>query len=262
MLGRIAPPSLLRVLVLRTATVSILAALVIVFVAQYVSNTLVQARFQDEAGVIANTATAAIQSRVVTATRGARFVAGLPTTKRLGVPLQTARTTDDIAAMQKFLIFAKSSIGADVLSYADAKGDIITGGQDTPPGAKLDRDLLARANASPEQAYVLYDEPAGVTVRALSIVRDEVDTGIILGYVMVGTVLDQSFLQSMQASSDVQVAILWRGQARAATIGIGADEIARFDRFIDEQNNSAHQIGDDLLQSEADADADRTGKPG
>ena len=237
MLGRIAPPSLLRVLVLRTATVSILAALVIVFVAQYVSNTLVQARFQDEAGVIANTATAAIQSRVVTATRGARFVAGLPTTKRLGVPLQTARTTDDIAAMQKFLIFAKSSIGADVLSYADAKGDIITGGQDTPPGAKLDRDLLARANASPEQAYVLYDEPAGVTVRALSIVRDEVDTGIILGYVMVGTVLDQSFLQSMQASSDVQVAILWRGQARAATIGIGADEIAQFPTSQDVDNS-------------------------
>ena len=61
MLARIAPPSLLRVLVFRTATVSLLAALVIVFVAQYVSNNLVQARFQDEAAVIANTATAGIQ---------------------------------------------------------------------------------------------------------------------------------------------------------------------------------------------------------
>ena len=77
MLRRLAPPSLLRVLVLRTATVSLLASLVIVFVAQYVSNNLVQARFQDEASVIANTATAAIEARVVTATRGARFVAGL-----------------------------------------------------------------------------------------------------------------------------------------------------------------------------------------
>ena len=47
MLRRLAPPSLLRVLVLRTATVSLLASLVIVFVAQYVSNSLVQARFQD-----------------------------------------------------------------------------------------------------------------------------------------------------------------------------------------------------------------------
>src|SRR5438105_57200 len=49
MFRRIAPPSLLRTLVLRTATVSIFAAVVIVFVAQYVSNSLVQARFQDEA---------------------------------------------------------------------------------------------------------------------------------------------------------------------------------------------------------------------
>ena len=237
MLRRIAPPSLLRVLVLRTATVSIFAALVIVFVAQYVSNSLVQSRFQDEAGVIANTATSAIEARVVTATRGARFVAGLPTTKRLGIPLQTARDPSDVAAMQSFLIFAKASIGADILSYADANGRVITGGQDIAPDEKLGPDLLARANASPEQAYVLYDEPAGVTVRALSIVRDEQDSSTILGYVMVGTVLDESFLQEIQASSDAQLAILWRGEARAATIGIGTDEVAQFPTSSDVDNS-------------------------
>src|SRR5438132_1984049 len=130
MLGRIAPPSLLRVLVLRTATVSVLAAFVIVFVAQYVSNSLVQARFQDEAGIIANTATSAIEARVVTATRGARFVAGLPTTKRLATELVSDTTPTTISDVQSFLLFAKSSIGADILSYADAKGTVITGGQD------------------------------------------------------------------------------------------------------------------------------------
>ena len=232
MLGRIAPPSLLRVLVLRTATVSVLAALVIVFVAQYVSNSLVQARFQDEAGVIASTATTAIEARVVTATRGARFVAGLPTTKKIATTFSTDRTPAAIADAQSFLIFAKSSIGADILSYADASGLVITGGQDLAPGEKLGPDLLARANASPEQAYVLYDELAGVTVRALSIVRDEANTQV-LGYIMVGTVLDESFLQSIQASSDAQLAILWRGQARAATIGIGGDEIAQFPTSAD-----------------------------
>jgi len=229
MLSRIASPSLLRVLVIRTATVSIFAALVIAFVAQYVSNSLVQARFEDEAGVIASTATTGVQDRIVTATRGSRFVAGLPTTKRLAVPLAVAsRSAMDVAAMQSFLIFAKSSIGADILSYADAAGNVITGGQDLAPGEKLGSDLLARANASPEQAYVLYDEPAGVTVRALSIVRDETNTNLVLGYVLVGTVLDRVFLQSVQASSDAQLAIIWRGQTRAATVGIGADEATQF----------------------------------
>jgi len=236
MLRRLAPPSLLRTLVLRTATVSLFAALVIVFVAQYVSNNLVQARFQDEASVIANTATSAIEARVVTATRGARFVAGLPTTKRLATDLLTDGTSAKIAEVQQFLIFAKSSIGADILSYADAKGSVVTGGQDVAEGEKLGPDLLARANASPEQAYVLYDEPAGVTVRALSIVRDDANS-VVLGYIMVGTVLDESFLQAIQATSDSQLAILWRGQARAATIGIDADEVAQFPTSADVDNS-------------------------
>ena len=236
MLRWIAPPSLLRVLVLRTATVSVLAALVIAFVAQAVSYNLVQARFQDEAGIIANTATTAIEGRVVTATRGARFVAGLPTTKRLAADLATNRSSMTIADTQTFLIFAKSSIGADILSYADASGTVITGGQDIAPDEKLGTDLLARANASPEQAYVLYDEPAGVTVRALSIVRDDANTKV-LGYIMVGTVLDEAFLQSIQATSDSQLAILWRGQPRAATLGIDADEVAQFPTSADVDNS-------------------------
>src|SRR2546423_8415266 len=110
MLRRLAPPSLLRVLVLRTATVSLLASLVIVFVAQYVSNSLVQARFQDEASVIANTATAAIEARVVTATRGARFVAGLPTTKRLGSELLDDNRPKKVAETPQFLIFRTARI--------------------------------------------------------------------------------------------------------------------------------------------------------
>ncbi|MDQ6858364.1 MAG: ATP-binding protein [Chloroflexota bacterium] len=241
MLSRIAPPSLLRVLVLRTAAVSLFAALVIVFVAQYVSNSLVQARFQDEATVIANTANSAIEARVVTATRGARFVAGLPTIRRLATELATSSTRTAIADAQTFLIFAKSSIGADILSYADASGIVITGGQDIAPGEKLGPDLLARANASPEQAYVLYDEPAGVTVRALSIVRDEANANV-LGYIMVGTVLDESFLQSIQASSDAQLAILWRGQPRAATLGIQDDEVVQFPTSADVDNSPSDLI--------------------
>src|SRR5260221_9054744 len=227
MLQRIAPPSLLRVLVFRTASVSLFAALIIVFVAQYVSNGLVQSRFQDEATIIAGTATSAIDGRVVTATRGARFVAGLPTTKRLAADLAADKSVAKVAEVQSFLLFAKSSIGADILSYADASGVVITGGQDIAAGEKLGPDLLARANASPEQAYVLYDEPAGVTVPALSIVPDESNTRV-LGYIMVGTVLDNDFLKSIQSTSDAQLAILWRGVPRGATLGIAAAGGAQF----------------------------------
>ena len=241
MLQRIAPPSLLRVLVLRTASVSIFAAVVIVFVAQYVSNGLVQARFQDEATVVAGTATSAIEARVVTATRGARFVAGLPTTKRLATDLLTDTSAAKLADVQSFLLFAKSSIGADILSYADAAGLVITGGQDIAAGEKLGPDLLARANASPEQAYVLYDEAAGVTVRALSIVRDDANNRV-LGYIMVGTVLDNDFLKSIQSTSDAQLAILWRGVPRGATLGIDSDEVAQFPTSAEVDASPGDQI--------------------
>jgi signal transduction histidine kinase/HAMP domain-containing protein len=252
MLRWIASPSLLRVLVLRTATVSLFASVVIVFVAQYVSNGLVQSRFQDEASLIANTANQAIEARVVTATRGARFVAGLPTTKRLAGDYNDKPNRATLDDFQSFLIFAKSSIGVDILSYADAKGNVITGGQDVLAGEKLGSDLLARATASPEQAYVLYDEPAGVTVRALSIVRDENNSSEIEGYIMVGIVLDQGFLQSVQASSDAQLALLWRGQPRAATLGVDADEVAQFPTSAEVDNSPGDLLSKNIVVDGAD----------
>jgi len=252
MLRWIGSPSLLRVLVLRTATVSLFAAVVIAFVAQYVSNGLVQSRFQDEAGLIASTANAAIEARVVTATRGARFVAGLPTTKRLAGQYADAPGKATIADLQSFLIFAKSSIGVDILSFADAKGNVITGGQDVAAGEKLGSDLLVRANASAEQAYVLYDEPAGVTVRALSIVRDENNSSEVEGYILVGIVLDEGFLESVKASSDAQLAILWRGVPRAATLGIDADEVAQFPSSAEVDNSAGDLLSKNIVVDGAD----------
>ena len=252
MLRWIGTPSLLRVLVLRTATVSLFAAVVIVFVAQYVSNGLVQSRFQDEAGLIASTANAAIEARVVTATRGARFVAGLPTTKRLAGQYADAPGKATIADLQSFLIFAKSSIGVDILSFADAKGNVITGGQDVAAGEKLGSDLMVRANASAEQAYVLYDEPAGVTVRALSIVRDENNSSEVEGYILVGIVLDEGFLESVKASSDAQLAILWRGVPRAATLGIDADEVAQFPSSAEVDNSAGDLLSKNIVVDGAD----------
>jgi len=252
MLRRIAPPSLLRVLVLRTVTVTLLAVIVIAFVAQYVSNSLVQERFRDEASLIANNTNAAIEARVTTVTRGARFVAGLPTTKRLAGDLAANQNKATVEEIQSFLIFSKSSIGVDILSYADANGNVITGGQDVAPGEKLSADLLARATASPEQAYVLYDEPKGVTVRALSIVRDADNSSKILGYIMVGIVLDEAFLQSVQASSQAELALLWRGTPRAATVGIDADEIAQFPTSAEVDASPSDLISKNIVVDGAD----------
>jgi len=228
MIQRLLAPSLLRVLLLRTVLVSLVPAFIIVFAAQYVSNNLLQARFQDESTIIANTATSAIQDKVTAATRGARFVAGLPTTRQLAASLETDRSAATIGDAQTFLIFAKSSIGADILSFADAKGIVVTGGQDVGNGERLQQELLDRASASAEQAYVLYDEPAGVTVRALSIVRDEQNRRIV-GYIVVGTVLDKDFLTSIQRNSDAQLLLLFRGQPRASTFDmIDDDTIPQF----------------------------------
>ena len=225
---RLFAPSLLRILVIRTVGVSVLGVLVLVFAAQYVSNNLLQARFQDEASVIANTAETDIQQRVVSATRGARLVAGLPTTKRLIAQYAASGDAADLKAqLQSFLLFAKSSIGVDQLNVADAKGMIITGAQDSSIGQPLRPALLARANANPEEAFVLYDEPTGVTVRALSIIRDET-TALPIGYVEVATVLDARFLRSIQTTSDTQIVVIWNGEAKGTTTELDADDVRDF----------------------------------
>jgi signal transduction histidine kinase/HAMP domain-containing protein len=225
---RLLAPSLLRILVLRTVGVSIVGVLVLVIAAQYVSNNLLQARFQDEAKIVANTAETDIQGRVVAATRGARLVAGLPTTKRLLAGyIQTGDSTELKAQLQSFLLFAKSSIGVDQLNIADPKGMIITGAQDSAIGQPLRPQLLARANANPEEAFVLYDEPGGVTVRALSIIRDET-TALPIGYVEVATVLDVRFLKSIQTTSDSQLVVIWNGQAKSTTTELDSDDVQGF----------------------------------
>ena len=81
MMRRLVAPGLLRVLLLRTVLVSLVPAFLIVFAAQYVSNNLLQARFQDEATIIANTAASAIADKVPLRP-GAR--ASSPACRRLG----------------------------------------------------------------------------------------------------------------------------------------------------------------------------------
>ena len=126
---------------------------------------------------------------------------------------------------------------------------MITGGQDVAPVEKLSADLLSRATASPEQTYVLYDEPKGVTVRALSIVRDAQNSSRVLGYIMVGIVLDEAFLQSVQASSQAELALLWKGTPRAATLGVDSDEVAQFPTSADVDNSANDLISKNIVRT-------------
>jgi len=215
MLRRIAPPSLLRVLVLRTATVSVLAALVIVFVAQYVSNNLVQARFQDEAAVVANTAESAIQDQIDLATHSARFVAGLPTAAEImGAGRAGLANAPDA---QAFLLFAKARLGLDALSLADLSGVVIASSQTGEIGRPLHSRLIERARANPDQSFILFDEPGGVAARGLGIIRDE-RTGDAIGYAEAVTILDVGFLKTVQTNSDAQLVLLWRGELKSNTV--------------------------------------------
>jgi hypothetical protein len=69
-------------------------------------------------------------------------------------------------------------------------------------------------------------------------------------------VRDQEF--AAVAGGDGNIAGLHRADApRAVADG---DEIARLHRFIRQQDDAADEIGDDLLQAEADADAGRARK--
>ncbi|HEX9269846.1 MAG TPA: ATP-binding protein [Candidatus Limnocylindria bacterium] len=223
--ARLLAPSLLRILVIRTVGVSVVAVLLLVLAAQYVSNNLLQSRFQDEAGVVASAAESDIDERVVAAIRGARLVAGLPTTKRLVSDYAhgTARASD----LQGFLLFAKASIGVEALNVADASGRILVSAQDEEPDQRVQQQLIDRAAANPEQAFVLYDEPKGVTVRALSIIRDE-ESAALVGYVEVATVLDERFLRLIQTNSEAQLVLVWRGQLKATTLQLGDADVRTF----------------------------------
>src|SRR5207253_706077 len=91
--------------------------------------------------------------------------------------------------------------------------------------------------------------PKGVTVRALSIVRDAQNSSRVLGYIMVGIVLDEAFLQSVQASSQAELALLWKGTPRAATLGVDSDEVAQFPTSADVDNSAIDLISKNIVEA-------------
>jgi signal transduction histidine kinase len=127
--------------------------------------------------------------------------------------LATAR---DGSALREVLIPLKSRLALDLVLVSDQTGVIIAGAQDFAPNERLPRELLIRASAGVERSYVIYSEPNGLMIRSITPISagDPVNGP---GFIEVGSLLDDSFLQSIRAASDSEIAVLVGGDIKVST---------------------------------------------
>ncbi len=202
-------PSLRRTLIARSLVIGITPMLVIGTLAFAVSQQLLEARFNDEARVVASATANGIGDRITLASRGSAVLSALPEVRDLTI----AR---DARGLRELLIPLKSRLALDLAFVSDAQGTIIAGAQDVTPGDKLPPELVVRAQARAEQSYVIYAEPRGLMIRAIS----PISTGTVNlpGFVETGSLLDNNFLKTLRASSDSEIAILADGAVRVSTV--------------------------------------------
>ncbi len=206
--GSLFAPSLLRALVGRTVGVAVAALVILVAVALYEANVLVQKQFEDEADIVATTASNGVEDLRDIVQKAASLIAGLPTTREL----TETRNRDGLTA---FLLPQKSRLSVDIMNVADQNGVYIAGAQDFQPGETLRSELLKLTQAGAQQSWVLYDEPQGLVVRAIYVIRGADQENI--GVVEVGGVLGNEFLRSIKTKSDAEIALVWNGKVRAST---------------------------------------------
>lgn len=207
-LSQLFAPSLLRALVGRTVGVAVGALVLLSAVALYESNDLVTKQFEDEAGVVASAAAKEIDDQAALMTKAASLIAGLPTTREFA----EARDRDGLTA---FLLPQKSRLNVDIMNVADDRGLYIAGAQDFRPGETLRPELLSLTTAGAQQSWVLYDEPEGLVIRAIYVIRGREQEPI--GVVEVGGVLGNEYLTSIKTKSDAHIVLVWNGQVRAST---------------------------------------------
>jgi signal transduction histidine kinase len=207
--GSFFAPSLRRTLITRSLVIGITPMLVIGILAFAVSQQLLEARFNDEARIVASAAANGIADRITLASRGSAVLSALPEVRDLTI----AR---DARGLRELLIPLKSRLALDLAFVSDAQGTIIAGAQDVAPGDKLPPELVVRAQARAEQSYVMYPEPRGLMIRAISPIAT--GTANPPGFVETGSLLDNSFLKTLRASSDSEIAILADGLVRVSTV--------------------------------------------
>jgi signal transduction histidine kinase len=110
----------------------------------------------------------------------------------------------------------KSRLRLDVLNVATNDGVVIGAAQDIQPGEVLPPELVRRAGIKAEEAWVMEDEARGLTVRAISVIRDR--TGTQIGLVQAGVVLDTTALASLKQTTDAELVLLVGSTVRASTL--------------------------------------------
>jgi len=226
-------PSLLRALVSRNVLVSVLALVVVVAVAIYESNDLIVNQFADESQILAEVALNEIQDQADGATHAAQLVAGLPTTR----DLTEARDRD---ALTNFLLPLKARLVVSDMNVADNEGRIIAFAQEQPSDT-LEPELVAYAKAQAQSQWVLFDEPQGLVIKAIYVIRNtETDP---IGMMEVGNVLGSDFLKSIKIRSQADLALIWNGQVRASTVDFASDTAFQTTLEVDARQ------GDVLIQN-------------
>jgi signal transduction histidine kinase len=206
-------PSLLRTLVSRNALVSVVALVVVVAVAIYESNELILSQFADESQILADVALTEIQNQADTVTHAAQLVASLPTTRDL-------TAAHDREGLINFLLPLKSRLVVDDMNVADNEGRIIAPAQEQT-SEMLEPELVAYAKAQAQSQWVLFDEPQGLVIKAIFVIRN--DNSDPIGMMEVGNILGSKFLKGIKTRSQVDLALIWNAQVRASTVELAAD---------------------------------------
>ena len=202
-------PSLRRTLLVRSLTIGLVPIVLIAALALAVSQRLLQERFDDEARLVAGATASAIQDRIEQTARSGGVLAALSSVRDLA----TAR---DARGLREVLIPLKSRLNLDVVLVSDQNGVITAGGQDFAPNERLPQELLIRASAGVERSYVIYSEPNGLMIRSITPISAG-DPANGPGFIEVGSLLDDSFLESVRAASDSEIAMLVGGDIKVST---------------------------------------------
>ena len=230
-LGELFGPSLLRALIGRTVVVAMLALALLGGVAIVESNQLIVGQFQEQAALVSRTATSQIDGQAKLLTQDAMLLASLPTVKQ-----QTE--TRDRADLTSFLLDTKASLSLDYLAVADTEGRLIASTEDFATGAALEPQLTALAGTDPASAWILYDEPAGMVIRAVAPVRAKDQT--MEGIVEVGTILGDGYVRGVKGSSDAEIALIWNDRVRASTTPLG--DLSGFPKLADVDATAGDQL--------------------
>ena len=106
------------------------------------------------------------------------------------------------------------------MNVADNEGRIIAFAQEQPSDT-LEPELVAYAKAQAQSQWVLFDEPQGLVIKAIYVIRNtETDP---IGMMEVGNVLGSDFLKSIKIRSQADLALIWNGQVRASTVDFASD---------------------------------------